>query len=238
MFEEFHAGADAARKKGYPPRRSLVPPLGPVQPAADCAAREIPSASGRAMLDTFDFADVALVTMVRDPAKSIKWEWPRFSFGKPVAEVTNGNTVCRTYRLERLHGRFRFALTMRNYFRTDRQEALTEVVSVENKGEPFEMGTIYWRFTLPKPLTARVCAMPPSWCTWRPWVDLSIPWGEWTLRILSPENSVYGDTRPGTGKGLVPPELGYVVSRTIAAGETWRPKNAAYYIFRLEDPVK
>ena len=238
MFEDFHAGADAARKKGYPAKRRWVDPLGPVVPASSFAERTIVGADGKGMLESFDFKDVTLIMKLRATETRDKWEWRKFSFEKPVAEDKKGSVICRTYRFGSPRGRIRFEATLRNWFRDDTHEALTEVVSIENKGEPFEMGSIYWRFTPPKPLTARVCAMPPSWCTWRPWVDLSIPWGERTLRILSPENSVYGDTRPGTGEGFVPPELGYVISRTIASGETWRPKDAAYYIFRFEDHVK
>ncbi len=238
MFEDFHAGADAARKKGYPAKRRWVDALGPVVPASSFAVRTIVGADGKGMLESFDFKNVTLIMKLRTPETQNKWEWKKFSFEKPAAEDKEGNAICRTYRLGSPRGRIRFEATLRNWFRDDTHEALTELVSIENKGEPFEMGALYWRFTPPKPLATRVCAMPPSWCTWRPWVDLSIPWGERTLRILSPENSVYGDTRPGTGEGCVPPELGYVISCTIASGETWHPKDAAYYIFRLEDSKK
>ena len=238
MFEEFHAGADAARKKGYPPRRSLVPPPGPVLPAAEFAAREIPGAPGRAMLDVFDFTGVMIVLTVRDPANPVRWNWPRFTLGKPVAETTNGNTVCRTYRIESPRGKFRFALTLRNWFRTDCPEVLSEVVSVENFGEKAEFGSVFWRFNSPKPPEAPIPPMPPRWCTWRPWVDLSFPWNGHTLHILSPENSTYGETLENSGRGVRPPDLGYSPACTLAAGETWRPKDAAYYIFRIEDAKK
>ena len=238
MFEEFHAGADAARKKGYPPRKSLVPPLGPVPSAADFAAREIPGASGRAMLDVFDFTNVTMVLIVRDPANPVRWDWRRFALGKPVAETTNGNTVCRTYRIESPRGKFRFALTLRNWFRTDCPEALSEVVSVENFGEKAEFGTVFWRFNSPKPPETLISPMPPKWCTWRPWVDLSFPWNGHALHILSPENSTYGETLENGGRGVRPPDLGYSTACTLATGETWRPKDAAYYIFRIEDAKK
>jgi hypothetical protein len=238
MFEEFHAGADAARKKGYPPRKRLVPPPGPVSSAADFAARKIPGASGRTMLDVFDFTNVTIVLIVRDPANPVRWDWRRFALGKPVAETTNGNTVCRTYRIESPRGKFRFALTLRNWFRTDCPEALSEVVSVENFGEKAEFGTVFWRFNSPKPPETLISPMPPKWCTWRPWVDLSFPWNGHALHILSPENSTYGETLENGGRGVRPPDLGYSTACTLATGETWRPKDAAYYIFRIEDARK
>ena len=127
---------------------------------------------------------------------------------------------------------------MRNWFRTDCPEALSEVVSVENFGEKAEFGTVFWRFNSPKPPETLISPMPPKWCTWRPWVDLSFPWNGHALHILSPENSTYGETLENGGRGVRPPDLGYSTACTLAAGETWRPKDAAYYIFRIEDAGK
>ncbi len=240
MFEEFHATADSMRKKGYPKPRRFVEPLGKVVPVATFAQREIPGATGTAMLADFDFSRVSAVVKIRATEEPRKWEWRRFAFKAPVKEENCGKSVCRTYAMESPRGRLRFTVTLRNWFRTDAREVLVEVVSVENNGEPFELGAIYWRFTPPEPLSLPIFPMPQSHYTWRPWVDLSIPWGKGNLHILSPDNTIYGDTRENiTGsKVIVPPDLGYVVSRTIAPGETWTPSDAAYYIIRLEDAAE
>jgi len=234
MFRAFHRTADAKRKAGYPAARPFVPPMPAAEPAAACAARlfaNLPDAGGA----RFDAASVPLRHFRARKPETEKWWWLRPKAPRTISEETQGTLLVRTEAIDLTNGGHDLVATVRTWLGRDGRSMVRELVSIENRGKPVELASLYWTFTPPAPLTQRVVVSPPRWCTWRPWVDMRIPWGaKDVLRVQSPDNTVFGETRELPGKPLDPPDLMVSPDRVFAAGEKWTPSEPTYYIFTLE----
>ena len=229
MFGRVQPKLDAARKSGYPKPRAWVEPMGKTLSAKEFAG-------GKASAKTLDF--VRFVAKIRK-AGDRNWAW----CNKPLAENQGGTfSLALPYAGGVVHA------TLRAWEKAETGETALEIVSVENatKSE-IEMISLFLRFDLPQPLKHEMRGMPPKWTMWRPWIDLSYPWGDGKyLRVRTPENTLYGETTPQGGKTPLPPQITYVTSAgnrmrwhlgdpvKIRPGGEWRPDDVAYYILKEE----
>lgn len=229
MFGRVQPKLDAARKSGYPKPRAWVDPMGKTLSAKEFAG-------GKASAKTLDF--VRFVAKIRK-AGDQNWAW----CNKPLAENQGG-----TFSLALPYAGGVVRATLRAWEKAETGETALEIVSVENatKSE-IEMISLFLRFDLPQPLKHEMRGMPPKWTMWRPWIDLSYPWGDGKyLRVRTPENTLYGETTPQGGKTPLPPQITYVTSAgnrmrwhlgdpvKIRPGGEWRPDDVAYYILKEE----